>query len=551
MNNPISSGPVATGSPPSASPLGAAAPPSGAAAWGAALLWGILAVGLRIPVLDESFWVDELHTSWCIAGDFSDVLPRASAGHQSPLYYWGLFLWRQLFGDSEWILRGSSVMAGAIATVVISHAASRRFGSLLVGGLVGVTLAIDQHMFFFSAELRPYAWVVLVASVALAGESQCWYRVLRCSRSTWWAAASVLGFAIHPAAGLPIVMTAVGMFLKPPLQPKRASSASILWLVFWWVAAAIVAFVLWQNSLAATWDARGQWESFAALRTWPQLLNLWDWLLWGLPPLVLLVWRRKLFREAWQPLGMLHTLTLIVAVHAVFALGSLLDVVHLWHRRYLIAMLPWLVWLPATAFGEMRSGGTGFHSAGGGSATGSARGRTAVPVAMLMALWLVALLWQQGTISDVMRGSIPVSRHREDWRLAIDFVRKNVPRDHRIYVDAGLIESSAPFLELASVDDLPEALDHYLSYPLRGTDTVTNEVQAFPATLAGYRSFVTENAAGQRFQHAVVVSRRDPGPILKNMKPELAETVETVRFPGVTVWMHRSSPTREQPPETP
>ncbi|MEZ6075018.1 MAG: hypothetical protein R3C56_04880 [Pirellulaceae bacterium] len=38
----------------------------------------------------ESLWLDELHTSWVVAGPWSDVASRARQGNQSPLFFWVL-----------------------------------------------------------------------------------------------------------------------------------------------------------------------------------------------------------------------------------------------------------------------------------------------------------------------------------------------------------------------------------------------------------------------------------------------------------------------------
>ena len=43
-----------------------------------------VALLLRIPSCYESFWVDELHSAWCVWDNLADVPARAEIGHQSP-----------------------------------------------------------------------------------------------------------------------------------------------------------------------------------------------------------------------------------------------------------------------------------------------------------------------------------------------------------------------------------------------------------------------------------------------------------------------------------
>ena len=79
-----------------------------------------VALFLRIPSCYESFWLDELHTAWVIWDAFDDVAPRALLGHQSPVYFVGVWFWKQLIGDSELALRLSSVLAVALGGVVLT-----------------------------------------------------------------------------------------------------------------------------------------------------------------------------------------------------------------------------------------------------------------------------------------------------------------------------------------------------------------------------------------------------------------------------------------------
>src|SRR5262245_35983851 len=83
-----------------------------------ALILG-LAAFLRLWQAGESLWIDELHTSWVVSGRFSEVMPRAAMGNQSPLYFWWMWLLVQLTGQSEWTLRLPSLVAGLVLPAAV------------------------------------------------------------------------------------------------------------------------------------------------------------------------------------------------------------------------------------------------------------------------------------------------------------------------------------------------------------------------------------------------------------------------------------------------
>ena len=133
------------------------------------VLVAISAFLLRAPSCYESFWLDELHSAWCIWDGFSDVEPRASAGHQTPLFYWVLWIWKQLFGDSEFALRMISVAAVSAASGLASYVIATRFRSIAAGFTAGMVLAMEENSIFFGTELRPYAVIILLSTIVVLG----------------------------------------------------------------------------------------------------------------------------------------------------------------------------------------------------------------------------------------------------------------------------------------------------------------------------------------------------------------------------------------------
>src|SRR4029453_3356644 len=74
----------------------------------------LLGAALRVWRARESLWLDELHTAWCAMGPLSDVVPRATIGNQSPLFFWLEWLLVHILGASELAVRLPSLVAGSL-----------------------------------------------------------------------------------------------------------------------------------------------------------------------------------------------------------------------------------------------------------------------------------------------------------------------------------------------------------------------------------------------------------------------------------------------------
>ena len=123
----------------------------------------VVALALRFPQITESLWLDELHTAWCVSGNWGDVAPRAAIGNQSPLYFWFLRLVTGLLGPSELSLRLPSLVAGMALVGVVGVTTAKFAGSTLAGLFAATLVALDYHCIFYSQEARPYAVLQLVA----------------------------------------------------------------------------------------------------------------------------------------------------------------------------------------------------------------------------------------------------------------------------------------------------------------------------------------------------------------------------------------------------
>ena len=518
------------------------------------------AILLRLPACDESFWVDELHTAWTVGDGPGEVWDRARLGNQTPFYFWTLWGWREAFGEGERTLRLTSVLAVSLAAVVICVGTGILFRSSLAGLAAGMVLAVERNSIFFGTELRPYSFVILgsaisvvcFATAASRSPSQRGPDEERCrARGLPWHA---IGLVLAVAATALLQPTSLGVLGFLPL---------ILWLLWRfdrgrsprWVSArgamllgtlAAVVAVLWPLMLGQVWERRQQWDHFASASSLGELFTVWDWLpLLVIPGIVKIASgltgtnfvsgtalaagiaaidrstrpdasalplpeRRK--KRVLTPF--LVCATLAVGCTVLYWAFSRWGGVPVWHRRYMIAVLPPLAFLSGGAVASLVE---------------STRGeRWANWLPLLAAILLpVSVCWYQGTLAKTLRSPGTSLVHRgEDWRAAADWLQPRVTADDRVYVMSGLIEA-ARYLE-SGWRPQPGATRRELDYlcsPILGPYRLPASTSVWP--LRSDRSFAVDlletpgPTPGQVFLLA-----RMPASHLKSWLEAMAETLD-------------------------
>ncbi|MHC5594479.1 MAG: glycosyltransferase family 39 protein [Nostoc sp.] len=131
-----------------------------------------LGVFLRFFMLSsQSLWYDEglsltNSDASTLQESISIVRNIGNSDKFQPLYFIVLFLWRQLFGESEFALRSLSAILGIGSTIVIFFTALRIYGkkhalwSLLI-------LTFSSFCVYYSQEARIYALAMFIASLQL------------------------------------------------------------------------------------------------------------------------------------------------------------------------------------------------------------------------------------------------------------------------------------------------------------------------------------------------------------------------------------------------
>lgn len=125
-------------------------------------------VALRFWQINESLWLDELHTAWVVSGSLGEIVERSQIGNQSPVYFYLPWASTSLLGMSEWALRLPSILAG-VGLIAVAYVLAYQFTRSKIAAIACAVLATADHNFlFYSTETRPYAFVQLAAAFQLS-----------------------------------------------------------------------------------------------------------------------------------------------------------------------------------------------------------------------------------------------------------------------------------------------------------------------------------------------------------------------------------------------
>ena len=129
----------------------------------------VIAFLFRIYMLDkpEGLWNDE-YMGWFIASknsvaEFTKELMRNC---HMPFYYIYLKIWINLFGDTDYILRLSSVVPSLIS-ILIMYFAGKEVKDNNLGLFSAFITAISSFSIYFAQEMRLYSLLFLISSIQL------------------------------------------------------------------------------------------------------------------------------------------------------------------------------------------------------------------------------------------------------------------------------------------------------------------------------------------------------------------------------------------------
>lgn len=243
------------------------------------VLAAVVAIGavLRLYQINDSLWLDELHTAWTVQDSASVLIQRAEAGHTSSLYFWLPWSTTSIFGMNELAIRLPSIVAGLALIVLVGTAVFHWTNCPLAAVLAATLVAVDRNCVFYSQEARVYVFV------QLAGVLSVMLFVRMLDEPTWrnravWILSSIVLFYLHFTAALLLVAEAVAFLvlwaasrigsryqIPGQYQPWRFAVDSGVVIVC--CAAAI-------PQLSAIASERESWALFIERPSWVDLLTV-------------------------------------------------------------------------------------------------------------------------------------------------------------------------------------------------------------------------------------------------------------------------------------
>jgi uncharacterized membrane protein len=194
----------------------------------------ILALLLRLPLLNGSFWLDEAAQALESVRPLSQQLDIA-ADFQPPLYHLWLHLFTY-FGTAEWWLRLASLIPG-IVTIYFTIKIANQFTSTKRALLAGLLLATSQFHLFYSQELRPYMFATMWATIATY-YFFIWLYQSKSNLNYWYLCASILGWYstyLFPLIHLPHLVIAA-LYHRAKIIPLLKHLAIILLAFIPWLS---------------------------------------------------------------------------------------------------------------------------------------------------------------------------------------------------------------------------------------------------------------------------------------------------------------------------
>ena len=121
----------------------------------------LLALGLRLPLLNSSFWLDEAAQAWESSRPLAQQL-NIIPDFQPPLLHLISHTAIQI-SQQEWWLRTVGALVPGLITVAAVFVLGNKLFNRRTGLLAGLLLATNSFHIFFSQELRPYSLPAMLA----------------------------------------------------------------------------------------------------------------------------------------------------------------------------------------------------------------------------------------------------------------------------------------------------------------------------------------------------------------------------------------------------
>ena len=120
-----------------------------------------------VNITDQSIWLDEAYSIHTAKAGFVGILEKTtSEDFHPPLYYFILYIWINVFGDSEFSCRFLSLIFSVAAVPAMYLIASRLF-SKQAGLLSALLLSISVFHIEYAQEVRGYSMLVFFSLLSM------------------------------------------------------------------------------------------------------------------------------------------------------------------------------------------------------------------------------------------------------------------------------------------------------------------------------------------------------------------------------------------------
>ncbi|MSP14458.1 MAG: hypothetical protein EXR62_16080 [Chloroflexi bacterium] len=127
----------------------------------------VVAFMLRIHLLgDQNLWWDEGLAVWIVRQPLLPATLWTAGDVHPPLYFWTLWLWLRLAGESPFAMRFLTLLYGML-TVALAYPVGRRLGGPWMGLLALWLLALARFEIWWSQEMRMYMLAGFLGLLAL------------------------------------------------------------------------------------------------------------------------------------------------------------------------------------------------------------------------------------------------------------------------------------------------------------------------------------------------------------------------------------------------
>ncbi len=127
----------------------------------------LIALALRLNRLgDANVWWDEALAVWAVRDTLAGVTAWTATDVHPPIFFWQLWAWVRLVGESEYASRAATALTGVLV-VAVSYALGRRVAGAVGGVVAALLTAIAPLLVWWSMELRMYMLAGLFVAVAV------------------------------------------------------------------------------------------------------------------------------------------------------------------------------------------------------------------------------------------------------------------------------------------------------------------------------------------------------------------------------------------------